>query len=1044
MVRLALSFLGPFQACLDSSPVKGFESDKVRALLAYLVVEAQQPHPRSSLASLLWPEQPQDVALKNLRHVLYKLRQVLGEAESDESSYLLVTTQTAQFNPAADFTLDVTEFSRLVEACRTHKHRRLAACGSCHLRLESATELYRGEFLAGFSLPDSVEFEEWMLLQREDLHQQATYALVHLAAYLEARGDYAKAAGYARRQIQLEPWNEEAHRHLMRLLWFTNQRTAALAQYQACRRILSEELGIEPSAETDDLYRRIKASSAGGPDAQAEGEVVRSRHNLPVQMTPFVGRNQERARIAERLESLDRRLLTLVGPGGIGKSRLALNAAADQLGAFQDGVYFVPMASVEADNLIVSAIAQALSLTFFGKEDEESQLLRHLADKEMLLVIDNFEHLLKGTGILLKIVERAPHVSLLVTSRERLNSQAESVMDIGGLPYPLSATGEDPHAISAEHAGRYEAVRLFLERAWAKQEDFSLTEATTPAVVQICRIVGGLPLAIELAAVHVDNFTCAEIAEAIQANIDFLATDQRDVPTTHSSIRAVFNYSWAMLTEEEKAAFRRLSVFRGGWDNEAAERVADASRTLLGSLASKSLIRRATSTEGATIRNDIHEVLRQYADEQLHSIPAEMAATLQRHAEYYLALAEEAEPHMRDADQELWLGRLDQEHANLQAAIRWAVESEHLEIGLRLGGALWQFWVMHAHYATGRALLSSFDLQRAEHTATWAKALFGAGRLALQQGDQVSAQQYLEQSLTLYRELSDGASVRKVIIEQARTYLKLGNYPRAEELASEALQMAREACDFQVMASALTHLGHIAANHNDYARARELYTECLQLHRSMEDKWGIAWILTNLGNLIHSDGGDSESGRRLVEESLSIRRELGDKWGVAASLTSLGNFAAEAGEYSKSREYITQGLALRCEIGDAWAISESLIYYGFLEYSEGNFRQALDRWGQGLAQTHAQHNYFFMAYCLAGLAAATMKNGNIEQAVTLAGAVSTLLDNLGVRLSRAFQRLYDEVVSAGRAELGEARWALAWASGTTMPLSSVYPVEAAP
>lgn len=1043
-MRLALSFLGPFQASLDPLPLKGFESDKVRALLAYLVVEAEQPQPRSSLASLLWPEQPQDVALKNLRHVLYKLRQVLGDAESDENSYLLVNTQTAQFNPAADFALDMIEFSGLVEACRSHKHRRLDACGSCHLRLERATELYRGEFLAGFSLPDSVEFEEWMLLQREDLHQQATYTLIHLAAYLEAHGDYAKAAGYARRQIQLEPWNEEAHRHLMRLLWFTKQRTAALAQYQACRRILSEELGIEPSTQTDDLYRRIKASSTGGPDVQAEGEGARSRHNLPVQMTPFVGRDQERARIAERLESLDRRLLTLVGPGGSGKSRLALNAAADQLGAFEDGVYYVPVASVEASNLIVSAIAQALTLTFSGKEDEESQLLRYLADKEMLLVIDNFEHLLKGTGILLKIIERAPRLSLLVTSRERLNSQAGSVMDVGGLPYPPPVPGEDLHAISPEEAGQYEAVRLFLERAWAKQEDFSLTEATTPAVVQICRIVGGLPLAIELAAVHVGNFTCAEIAEAIQANIDFLATDQRDVRATHSSIRAVFNYSWALLTEEEKAVFRKVSVFRGGWDNEAAERVGGASRTLLGSLASKSLIRRSTSTEGATIRNDIHEVLRQYADEQLYNMASEKGATLQRHAEYYLALAEEAEPNLRGANQELWLGRLDREHANLQAAIRWAVESGHLEMGLRLGGALLPFWVMHAHYATGRALLSSFDLQRAEHTPAWANALFGAGRLALQQGDHDSAYQYLEQSLTLYRELGDEVAVRKVMIDQARAYLRHGNYPRAEELASEALRIARAARDVQVMTSALTHLGHIAANHNDYARAHELYTECLQLYRSMKDKWGISWMLTSLGNLTHSEGGDTESARRLVEESLVIRRELGDKWGIAASLTSLGNFAAEAGEYIESREYITQGLALRREIGDSWAISESLIYFGFLEYSEGNFRQAISRWEQGLAQTYAQQNYFFMSYCLTGLASATLKTGNTEQAVTLAGTVSMLLTTLNVHLSRAFQRLYDEVVSVGRAELGDARWSLAWATGTTMSLDSMYAIEAIP
>lgn len=1038
MARLTLSFLGPFQAGIDSLPVKGFESDKVRALLAYLVVEAGQPHRRDSLAALFWPEQPQETALKNLRHVVYKLRQVIeGSAASetsDQNSYLIVTSQTVQFNAAADFHLDMTEFTSLVKACEKHTHRRIEVCGACHARLKRAADLYRGSFLAGFSLADSVEFEEWMLLQREELHQQAGMALTYLAAYEEAHGDDLQAASYARKKLEIEPWNEEAHRHLIRLLWVTKQRTAALAQYRKCVRALSDELGIEPNAETEALHKLIMRGDYKPGNNTPGQSLARTRHNLPVQITPFIGREQELIRIAERLESADRRLITILGPGGIGKSRLALNAAANQLGTFEDGVYFVPMAPVESPDLIASTIAQSISLHFSGKQDEESQLLQYLANKEMLLVMDNLEHLLKGTVLFRRILEVAPRTALLVTSREQLNLQAETVIEIGGLDYPATINGTLPNSCSLEQITQYPAVKLFVERAAAIRENFSLTTDSAASVVEICNLVGGLPLAIELAAVQVLDFSCEEIARTIRANLDFLSADMHDVPLAHSSIRAVFNYSWDMLLDAERGVLRRLCVFRGGWDGDSAERVAGASRVLLRSLAGKSLIRRTEQSSG--VRYDIHEVLRQYSGEQLDLVPDEKVFVQERHAAYFLELAEAAEPNMRGPQQEMWLHRLDVEHSNLQAAIRWASEAGHREIGLRLGGALWQFWVMHAHYATGRALLSGLELERYEATPAWAKALFGAGRLALQQGDHVSTQAYMEQSIALYKELGDDAAVRQVMIERARAFIRQGNYSRGEELAGEVLQLAREANDLPVITGALTHLGHTAANRGDFARSRQLYTECLKLYRTMEDRWGISWILTNLGNIAHGEG-DTETARRLLEESLAIRREIGDKWGIAACLTSLGDFAVEEGHFSEARTHLLQALSLRREIGDAWAISESFIYLGYLEYAEGKYNHADATWTQALIQTYAQQNYFFSAYCLSGLAAAAMKKGNIEKAVYLAGMVTNLLSTLKVQLSRAFQGYHDEVVSTGQEKMGE-KWASKWTQATSATLEDIY------
>ncbi|MDQ6692873.1 MAG: tetratricopeptide repeat protein [Chloroflexota bacterium] len=1082
LMRLSLSFLGPFQTNLDSSSAKGFESDRVRALLAYLVMEAGRPHRRDALAALLWPEQRQELALKNLRHILYKLRQVLDgtgddEAgttpESTQSPYLVVTTQTVQFDATGDFQLDVDEFTRLVEAPRTHQHRRLGVCGSCNLKMAHAVRLYRGEFLEGFGLADSTEFDEWLLLTREALHQKAVYALTHLAAYSQARSDYQQAESYARKQLELEPWNEDAHRHLVHLLWMTGQRSAAIAQYQACRRVLAEELGIEPSPETDALYKLVRAGDYNEQDAQNGPAASNQRHNLQRATTPFVGRKEELAGLAARLESGDRRLLTLVGPGGTGKSRVALQAAADHVGLFEDGVYFVPLAPVareEGSQAIVAAIAQAISLHFTEKLDDEAQLLQYLssgyggssmpdgssgsggspgrglsgvsngsgrAGKEILLVIDNFEHLLANVAIVRKIIERAPRVTLLVNSRERLNLQAESVIEIAGLDFP-PLSDERPEPIPLQEAAAYSAVQLFVERAQAVHQGFRLTEEAAPSVVRICRIVEGLPLAVELAAAQVQDFSSEEISHAIQANLDFLATDQADVPLAHSSMRAVFSYSWSLLAAQEKALFSKLSVFRGGWESEAAELVAGATRPLLRSLAGKSLIKRAEQENEA--RYSIHELLRQYAAEQLDDMPEEEASTLESHAHYYLGVAEAAEPNLRGPEQEKWLRRLDQEHANLQAAIRWAAENrQREEIGLRLVGALWQFWVMHAHYATGRTLLSTFDLQHPQPTPVWAKVLFGAGRVAVQQGDQAAAHSLMEQSMDIYKDLGDDASYLQVMIERARAYSRQGNYTRCEELATPALEMARAAGNLPVMASALTHLGAAAVNQGRYAEARPLYAECLQVEREIGDKWGIAWTLTNLGVLAHYEG-DIESGRKRFEESLAIRREIGDKWGIATCTNLLGILNIDEGLYTEARRYITQALAMRYDLGDAWAISESYIYVGLLEYFEQNFRQALEKWLHALSLTHAQQNRFLSAYILTGLAAVALRMGQLSHAATMLGTVSTFLEVLNVHLAPTFLRLYDEVLTTTPALLGEEKWSLAWSAGTNMTLDAVYQV----
>ena len=450
MTNLQISLFGAYQVALDSTPLTEFESVKVRALLAYLAVERTRPHSRDTLAGLFWSEQSDTAARRNLRQALSNLRKTLRDDRA-ASPFLLVTRSAVQFDPHSSHTLDVARFSNLLETCDRHRHRRLGACGACVRRLEQAVALYRGDFLRGFYIEDSVAFQDWVILTRERYHRQTVQTLSALVDYHEARRDYRTARRYANLQVELDPWREEAHRRLMRLLALSGERSAALMQFTRCRKTLKRELGVPPSPETRVLYERIKT---GDLDARQPAPLPT---NLPPEMTPFVGREPELHALTGYLSDPDIRLLTLVGPGGVGKTRLALQAAAGELHHFAQGVYWVPLSGVRTVQGIPLAIADALRFSFQGRAEPLDQLINYLREKEILLVLDSFEHLLEGVDTCLQILRRAPGVVMLVTSRQRLGVQAEQIVPVEGLPYPERNDLPDLE--------EYAAIRLFLRRA---------------------------------------------------------------------------------------------------------------------------------------------------------------------------------------------------------------------------------------------------------------------------------------------------------------------------------------------------------------------------------------------------------------------------------------------------------------------------------------------------------------------------------------------------------------------------------------------------
>lgn len=610
MARLALSFFGALQVSIEQQPVTHFRSANNQGLLIYLALQSDRLFARESLAVLFWPEASDGQARNNLRQAFYQLRRVLGDTKDTEQPCLLVTRQTVRFNPACDHSLDV---DRFLQAVKTHD-------------LESAIDLYKGELLSGFTC-DSAQFEEWLRQEREHLHRLALEAMSNVTRECLQAGRLAEAQAMAHRQLGLEPWRESAHRRLMRAYALSGDRRNAAAQYEAARRVLQVELGVEPEVETTALHEAIM-TGAIGPLVSEETlhAPVRAKHNLPEETTRFIGRELEVALIRRMLLEEHQRLVTIVGPGGMGKTRLALAVGPTLLEEFPDGVYFVDLAPLTQPEEIGQAIVAVLD---FRAPDQVHaiwpQLLTALSDRKLLLILDNFEHLLSGAAVVNELLSVCPHLAVLVTTRQRLNMSSENRYELGGLSLPDTAM--------QENVASFTAVQLFIESGQRTRADFMLHNRNVSHVIRICQLVQGMPLGLMLAAAWLELLTVAEIADEIERGLDFLAADLADLPERQRSMRAVFEHSWRMLTNDEQLVLAKLSVFRGGFDRRAAKKVGGANLRDLLSLVNKSLLHR----EPQDGRYAMHDLLRQFASEKRVQLEPEGLASL-AHCRYFAQL----------------------------------------------------------------------------------------------------------------------------------------------------------------------------------------------------------------------------------------------------------------------------------------------------------------------------------------------------------------------------------------------------------------------
>jgi predicted ATPase/DNA-binding SARP family transcriptional activator len=1063
-----LRLLGPFQARVQGVDLARTRSRKAVRLLALLALRAGCRVERSWLAGVLWPDSTTSRGLSLMRRELTDLRRVLGPAAR---LLLSPTPRTLQLDPAGA-AIDLLDFDPAIARGDPDS-------------LREAIRLYRGPLLEGWD-------EEWVLEARQAYEHRYLAALESLADLARKNGDDEEAECWLRRIVATDPLRESAHRALMHLLAEGGSPSAALRIYRELRELLHRQMNAAPDPETTALYRRIQSEvRESAPRRRSTDRPAHEReaisHNLPCLLTRFFGRRQEAAAVARLLRS--RRLVTLTGAGGCGKTRLAMCVSADLARRFPDGVWWVDLAPLRDSLQVIQATASVLGVRQQGTSSLEQSLIDHLRDRHSLLVLDNAEHLTAAcAGLTERLLHACPGVRILVTSREALGMAGEQVFRVPSLPVPETAAEGSLEALCA-----VESVQLFYDRAALSDSAFRPAPDNAAAVARICRRLDGIPLAIELAAARVRALPVERIAVGLQEMLPLLTSGRRTALPRHQTLRASLEWSYALLSGPEQRLLQRLSVFVGGWTLPAAEAIgADLPPTervvdLLAVLVEKSLVvyepaghhpsgNGEEDVSRAEARYRLLEMVRQYAGERLAQGGEERAA-LERHARFYRAFSENRMPELRVPDHSAWFEQLEQELGNLRAALAWA-EVHDPECALELVANLLPFWDYRGYWVEGCDWLERILPLASAQTLTPARAkvLHGAGIFTLWRGKSQEGEAYVEEALAAFRALNDSGGAADCLGLLGNVHRGRGDMAAADRCYQEGMSISRAMGDRERVAGFLALEGWLAADTGEYRRARDLLQQSVALYHEADSKAKGNWAVGNLG-WVYLSLGEYDAAKRCYGESLEVARTLGDKMQVAICLCSLGLIALYQGDSETARVLLEQGRSVATDCGDTGRIAIAHNWLGLVAYTRGEYDTARRHQEECVRLSRALGDSTGLASALSPLSWTLLKQGEIERAHTccrealqlwrrlnagcegvIAGLESTAAalaaldeplqpvrllataraarDQGGAYLSLPYRTECDATLAALREALDEDAFAAAWAEGARLSLEA--------
>lgn len=952
--KLFIYLLGDFSVWLGTKQIseEAFERRKARQLLKLLALQSEFRLHRDQVLDLLWPELPLESATSQLHKAVHQIRRALATTNPTTSPEKLLEVKDGELRLYAPggVATDVQLFTSLSkQALNTHKLP----------ELERAAAEYRGDLL-----PSDL-YENWTIESRDALKEKATRLFKTLAETYLKEGEFAKAEESYQIALSKDATQEDIHQALLTLHAKGGNKEGLERTFERYRRILQSELDEAPSPEMTKLYEKLlKTISAKTQPLQITLDPPRVPSNLPPLTTPLIGRDNELTLIADNLAHPNCRLLSVVGTGGVGKTHLALESAHRT--TFRDGVFFVPLASINLPNLLITAMTDALGLPLAGRRTPKEQLADYLRDRELLLVLDNFEHLLDHSEVLLELLYYAPRLKIMLTTRERLQLKEEWVVGLEGLSYPFVNETKD--------LATFPAVKLFLEctRRFAPSSN---AHAQLACAARVCRLVEGLPLAIELAAAWVKALRCSEIADELERNLDLLTTSLKNVPERHRSVQAVFEHSWTLLSPEERTLYARLSVFGSSFTLEAAKHIAGATLPRLSELLNKSFLRFADG------RYTSHHLLRQCAAEKLTG-DSHKETIRRKHGEYYTQQLAKREADLKGGQQKVVLQEAALELDNIRIAWNWAFETGDLETVNRSLEGVWLLCELRGWFQDGgdafRRVLNFLASQNDDHAFLRAKAYTRLGRCQLRLGLLSEAKESLERALETVNE-SDFSERAFVLNNLGLVARDSQDVEKARDYFTQSLGLYRQAKDNWGIANVLNNLGDVASALEHFEEAKQFYQESLELHHQRQDLRGTGLALVNLGAVFERQGNTQEA-KRLFSSSLETALDLADPYVENRAITRLAHLAFATKQFAEAKEYYQQSFELASSMGNRAEAAHHARHLGQIAVERVDFGEAELYFNQSLALFRKLADRVHLSQVLADLANLYKLKGDHERA----------------------------------------------------------------